>query len=164
MSDLTLRRYEPGDAEAVWDLHERALRAAGAYHEEFAYRDADVRNVEEEYLEPGGEFVVGERDGEVVAMGALQPASEVAYHDGGAATAVVRRMRVEPTLQRRGYGTQVLAYLEERAADLGFERLVLDATDEQAAAMAFYERHGYEETDRESIPVGEMVFYEKVLV
>ena len=26
LTGLTIRRYEPRDADAVWDLHERALR------------------------------------------------------------------------------------------------------------------------------------------
>lgn len=204
VSELAIRRYEPDDADAVWNLHERALRDAGAYDEEYAHLDADLRDVERAFLESGGEFVVGERDGEVgasdasetsrrsgesevfdldsngrsprerpaganreageiVAMGALQPAEEVDHHAGGASTGVVRRMRVDPAAQRRGYGTAVLERLEARARELGFERLVLDTTERQTPAMAFYEHHGYEEVRRESRPVVEMVFYEKSL-
>ena len=44
----------------MWDLHERALRDVGAYDEEYAHLDADLRNVESEYLDAGGEFLVGE--------------------------------------------------------------------------------------------------------
>ncbi|MFB6222712.1 MAG: hypothetical protein ABEH86_03440 [Haloarcula sp.] len=67
MADLSLRRYLPADADAVWDLHERALRDAGGYDETFAHRD-----------------------GVLVTMGAFQP------HADDPDEMVVRRMRVDP--------------------------------------------------------------------
>ena len=170
MPSLELRRYEPRDADAVWALHQRALRDIGAYDEEYAHLDADLRAVPEAYLDAGGEFLVGEAttgsDGSasdgVVAMGGLQPATAVDHHEADDA-GVVRRMRVDPDHQRQGYGSRLLAELEARAADLGFDRLVLDTTPRQTAAMALYESFGYEETHRETTPAGEMVFYEKLI-
>jgi ribosomal protein S18 acetylase RimI-like enzyme len=70
-------------------------------------------------------------------------------------------MRIDPALQRRGFGTPILDYLEARAPEPGFERLVLDATDAQPAALASYESHGYRETGREPSPAGEIVYFEK---
>ena len=123
------------------------------------------------YLDSGGEFLVGEpptgesrptTDPAIVAMGGLQPASTVDHHDAADA-GVVRRMRVDPVHQRQGYGSTLLRALERRAPDPGFDRLVLDTTPPQAAAMALYESFGYEEIRRESTPAGEMVFYAKHL-
>lgn len=168
MADFELRQYEPGDEEAVWDLHERALRDIGAYDEAFAHLDTDLRAVESEYLDAGGEFLVGElrasdTTSELVALGAIQPTSAVDHHETDVDAAVVRRMRVAPEHQRQGYGSQILRELEASAADLGFERLVLDTTPDQASAIALYESVGYEVQYRESTPAGEMVFYERVL-
>ena len=188
MAGLSIRRYELGDGSAVWDLHERALRDVGAYDEEYAHLDADLRNVESEYLDAGGEFLVGEverseasdrerggttrehgeRGGEksddgIVAMDALQPSSSVDHHESDPSAAVVRWMRVNPDHQRRGYGSQVLRVLEARTVDLGFEQLVLDTTPRQAAAVAPYESFGYVEERRESTPAGEMTVYGKSL-
>lgn len=188
MAGLSIRRYEPGDGAAVWDLHERALRDVGAYDEEYAHLDTDLRAVEAEYLDTGGEFLVGEverresadgergertrrhgeRDGEasddeIVAMGALQPSSKVDHHESDPDAAVVRRMRVDPDYQRRGYGSQILQVLEARAVDLGFKRLVLDTTPRQAAAVALYESFGYAEKRREATPTGELIVYGKEL-
>ncbi len=72
-------------------------------------------------------------------------------------------MRVDPDYQRQGFGSTLLAALEACAPELGFDRLVLDTTPRQAAAMTLYESFGYEETRRESTPACEMVFYEKYL-
>lgn len=182
MADLEIRRYESGDADAVWDLHERALRDVGAYDEEFAHLDADLRNVESEYLDAGGEpsdagrssgggsslggeFLVGEIDGEIVATGAVQPTSAVDHHESEDDTGVVRRMRVAPDHQGEGYGREMLEALERRARELGFERLVLDTTPRQEAAIGLYESVGYEEFDRGPVEVADhgMPFYEKDL-
>jgi ribosomal protein S18 acetylase RimI-like enzyme len=172
VSRLHVRQYEPPDADAVWDLHERALRDIGAFDEEYAHLDADLRRIPEAYLDAGGAFLVGQLDREdapseptpeIVAIGGLQPATAVDHHEQGPETGVVRRMRVDPDRQRQGYGSTILAELETRGADLGFSRLVLDTTPRQTAAMSLYESFGCEETRRESTPAGEMVFYEKLL-
>lgn len=163
VSDLTIRRYEPRDADSVWDLHERALRDVGRFDPEFAHLDADLRAIPDAYLDTGGEFLVGERAGEIVGMGALQPSAAVEHHDTDSGTAVVRRMRVDPDQQRRGYGSEILRALETRATELGFDRLVLDTMHDQTSAQGLYESFGYDRVGSESTPAGEMLFYEKVL-
>lgn len=163
VTTLAIRQYEPRDAEAVWDLHERALRDVGAYDEAYAHLDRDLRTITELFLDVGGEFLVGEVDDTVVAMGALQPATVVDHHEGGPATGVVRRMRVDPTHQRRGYGRTILSELEDRAVDLGFKRLVLDTTPRQTAARGLYEDFGYEERRREPTATGKLIVYGKSL-
>ncbi|MDS0260175.1 GNAT family N-acetyltransferase [Haloarcula sp. S1CR25-12] len=159
MGDLTVRRYDPADADTVWDLHERALRDAGGYDEAFAHRDTDLRDVTGAYLDAGGEFLVGERSGEVVAMGAFQP------HDTDDGAVVLRRMRVAPAHQRAGHGTRLLHELEARARKRGFERAELDTTPAQTTAVAFYEHHGYERIGREYVEAADttLLFYEKSL-
>lgn len=156
MADLTLRRYDPSDHDAVLDLHERALRDAGAYAEDLPDgAEADLDDVEAAYLERGGEFLVGERGGAIVAMGAFRPfegAEAFDYPERDVATAEIKRMRVAPDRQRQGYGERVLAALEERARESGFERLVLDTGVEMTAARSFYEEHGFEQVGREEFP------------
>ena len=159
VSDVSIRRYHPDDAEAVWALHVAALGDAGGYDEAFADLDADLERVVEEYLGTDGEFVVAEQGAEIVAMGGFQPDGD----DPDAA--VVRRMRVAPDRQREGLGSRVLAELESRAREAGFERLTLDTSTDMDAAMRFYEDHGYEEFDRERVAEADttLVFYEKEL-
>lgn len=145
--DLEIRRFRTGDAEAVRELNETALRDVDAYAE--GVTDGDLGTIEETYL-AAGEFLVGELDGEVVATGALKPAGDgtfaaeraLAPDDGPAAE--ITRMRVAPAHQRRGYGTRLLRRLEARAIELGYEVLVLDTTARQAGARRLYESFGYE--------------------
>jgi len=163
VTDLTIRRYEPRDADGVWDLHERSLRDVGRFDPEFAHLDADLRSIPETYLDAGGAFLVGQVAGEIVAMGALQPSAAVDFHDTDPDTGVVRRMRVAPDEQRQGYGAAILTALEARAPELGFDRLVLDTMHDQTAAQGLYEPFGYEEVGRGSTPAGEMLVYAKLL-
>jgi ribosomal protein S18 acetylase RimI-like enzyme len=151
-SDLTIRRFERGDAERVRELDERALREVNAYVDDPAVVkqmhpdgketfDEDLYDIEGRYLDAGGEFLVGLVDGEIVAMGALERESD--------ARAKLTRVRVQPEYQRRGFGQAILDELEARAMESGFEELVLDTTARQEAARAFYEANGYVEFQRE---------------
>lgn len=86
-----------------------------------------------------------------------------ALRRSGPQRAEIKRMRVAPASQRRGFGRRVLEHLETRAAELGYTRLHLDTTAEQRAAQALYRSHGYRETAREQRARFELIFYEKQL-
>jgi GNAT superfamily N-acetyltransferase len=139
---LTIRRYRLVDQEAVWSLHNLGLEQAGAHAGDGPWDD-DLRHIELAYLSSGGEFLVGTLEGRVVAMGALRRRS--------AEVAEVKRMRVHPDVQRRGYGRAILVALERRARELGYVRLVLDTTTRQQAAIALYQGHGFVATERTTV-------------
>ncbi len=149
---FSIRRYEPRDREAVWNLHNVALRDAEAHLGDGQWDD-DLHDIEGVYLENGGEFLIGEIGAEVVAMGALKKTSPD--------TAEIKRMRVAPKLQRRGLGQRMLSLLEERAADFGYSPLHLDTTVQQIAARVMHAKNGYMEMDRGRIGPFECVFMEK---
>ena len=152
---LRIRRYEPGDREAVWRLHNEALDAVGAHLGNGEWDD-DLHGIEGAYLEAGGEFLVGVLDGRVVAMGALRRISQE--------VAEIKRMRVEPALQGRGYGQALLDALHGRAAELGYSTLRLDTTVHQRVARSLYEGNGYGEARRGRIGPFDCVFYERSTV
>ena len=149
---MHIRRYEPGDKRAVRRLHDDALNEVGAHLGSGPW-DEDLDEIESVYLESGGEFLVGIRGGELVAMGALRRISPDA--------AEVKRMRVKPSLQRRGYGQTLLDALHDRAAGLGYSTLHLDTTVQQRAARRLYLKNGYREAGRGSVGPFECVFYER---
>jgi len=76
-------------------------------------------------------------------------------------------MRVEPSFQGRGFGTQMLEGLEERAKQLGINVLRLDTAAVQGPAVRLYEGHGYQLTHEGLLgPPGQKLktfFYEKHL-
>lgn len=151
---LAIRPYEPTDADAVWRVHEAAIRASPIpFHPDAP--DTDLRDVRAAYAD--GAFLVGLVDAAVVATGAYRPVDE--------STVELRRMRVHPDHQGRGYGRRMLAELERRAAAAGAGTVVLETHERLAAARGLYEDEGYRETGRESLPVGddELVAYAKEL-
>ncbi|MBX0297191.1 GNAT family N-acetyltransferase [Haloarcula nitratireducens] len=178
MDAVRFRRYDPRDADAVWTLHEWAMRETGTDPAEIPGTE-DLRDVEGRYLDVGGEFLVGvaggdatsrstgreppaTHDGRVVAIGGLLP-SEAGHDDERtvAGAAELHRMRVAPTHQRRGYGRALLARLEARAAELGYDRLLATTARSQPAAVAFYRDAGYDEVGRSKEAGYELVHFER---
>ena len=152
---MHIRRYEPTDHEAVWQLHNRALDAVGANAGNGPWDD-DLHAIETVYIDNRGEFLVGEFEGRIVAMGALMRTDD---HQ-----AQIKRMRTHPEFQRRGFGQQILSALERRAMDLRYARLHLDTTRKQVAAQKLYEKNGYVFAGEGQVGRFPCLFYEKVLL
>lgn len=138
--ELIVRRWTPEDQEAVIDLHVLGLRSTNAYAGRGPW-DADLEDVENAYLLNGGEFLVGLVSGRLVAMGALRIEADKGE---------IRRMRVHPEFQRRGFGQKILSMLEGHAAELGCKVILLDTSLVQTAAQALYRKNGYVEVGRKT--------------
>ncbi len=136
---IELRRFTEADTQAVWELHNSALGAAGAHLGNGPWDD-DLRSIRAFYLDDGGEFLVGFLEDRLVAMGALR-------HVNGT-VAEIKRMRVHPGFQRRGFGRLVLERLEDRARELGYRKLRLDTVaGKMDRAIELYRRMGFIEID-----------------
>ena len=151
---IEIRQYLPGDKNAVWTLHNEALAETGAQPGNGPWDD-DLHDIDGHYLSPGGSFLVGLVDGKIVAMGALKRIDEAAGE--------IKRMRVAPRHQRRGYGEAVLLALENLAQRLGLSQLKLETTDVQLAAQQLYKKNGYRETGRGRMNKFNVVYFEKSL-
>lgn len=150
-----LRRYTPADQEIVEHLHVFVIQQTGAYLGHGPWDD-DIYTIEEVYLKNQGEFLIGECDGLVVAMGALRRTSPE--------RAEIKRMRVLPEYQGRGYGQLILEALEARARALGYQMLHLDTSILQIPAQKLYEKNGFREVGRKTYQQLEVILYEKQLV
>ena len=148
-----LRSYTPSDREKVAAFHERILREAGAFAP--GPWDDDLKDIEGVYIRPGGCFVLLEENGALRAMGALKIHS--------AHIAEIKRMRVETSLQRQGFGQQILDYLVQFAKARAIKRLFLDTTHLQTAAQRFYVKNGFIEYERKALKGFTLILYEKCL-
>lgn len=151
-SVLEVRRFQDADAGAVWELHRSARddgqRSNGPW-------DEDLRSIRAFYIDDGGEFLVGELEGRLVAMGALR-------HVTGQ-VAELKRIGVHPAFQRRGFGRLLVERLEERARELGYRKLRLDTAVKQNAAQGLFLAEGYREVGRGQLAGVEVVYFEKPL-
>jgi len=151
---FTLRRYTPADREAVEHLHVHAMKQTGAYLGRGPWDD-DIYAIVETYLNNGGEFLIGEWDGVFVAMGALRRTT--------AERAEIKRMRVQPEYQGRGFGQIILTELEARARALGYKTLHLDTGVIQVPAQKLYEKNGYQRVGTDRFGDVDVIYYEKNL-
>jgi GNAT superfamily N-acetyltransferase len=157
--DVRFRSYEPRDALAVKDLNVAALRSIYPPYRNGPW-NGDLDEIENRYLK-GGDFIVGTLDSMVIAMGALRRVSD--------AVVEIKRVGVAPDYQGRGIGRALLTAMEARAAELGFNTIVLDTTEAQLVAQHLYRNHGYVESDRKPVVYSpevtlETIFYTKALV
>jgi len=117
--------------------------------------EAELMAIEDVYLRNGGEFLLGFIGERLVAMGGFKRLSE--------GRAEVRRMRIARDLQGRGYGTYLLRELERRAFQSGVRVLCLDAARRRSMTLAFYRKHGYQETGQSFYGAVETVQFRKGL-
>ena len=151
---MHLIRYRDDYREPMLALHRRALVGftLGMSQQE---DEADLMAIEQVSLSSGGEFLIGLLDDRLIAMGGFKRLSET--------SAELRRMRIERELQGRGYGTQLLRELERLAFQSGIRTICLAVARQRPLTLAFYRKHGYQETGCGSYGEVETVRFSKLL-
>lgn len=72
-------------------------------------------------------------------------------------------LAVSPQAQGRGIGAALLAFTESEARARGFDRITLYTNAAMTENIAYYPRHGYVETGRETVQDRRRVFFRKDL-
>jgi ribosomal protein S18 acetylase RimI-like enzyme len=151
MNNLTIRRYQEQDKEAIWQLHVDGLNQTSSFvsHPEL---DLDFENINGVYIERKGEFFVASLNNTIIGMGALKQIDTD--------TAEIKRMRVHFNHQGKGIGSMILEKLLVRAKELGYSKLILDTTEKQVVAQKMYEKHGFMRCNKNSIGSSNVLFYQ----
>ncbi len=150
--ELIFRTYENKDHTQVMLLHKEALLHANAYTGE-GHWDDDLLNIESHYLNNNGWFVVGERDDQIVAMGAFRKINDQ--------VAEIKRMRTLPALQGKGMGKKLLALLLGKLKEYGYTEVILETSDRQHAAEKIYTNAGFIPYKSENIRGLNCTWYKK---
>ena len=153
LDEITFRQFEYEDVGAVWRLHEEALRAVATFDE--VQEDKDLLDIQANYIDNGGDFIVGLIDGEIVAMAGFRKLTET--------QAELKRMRVKPELQGQGIGAKLLNMIEKLAKAHGYTTITLDCSEQQEVANNLYKRNGYEEYKRAKSGTSKIICYRKDL-
>lgn len=150
---LKIRGYRKSDNKDVWRLHILGLEQFKSYLG--GKWDKDLYTIEKIYLK-NGSFIIGELSKKVIAMGAFKKISDK--------KAEIKRVRVHPSYQKKGFEQAILEELEKRAAKLGYKILQLDTTNKQIPAQKFFEKNGYTKTKTERLEKYglDMIFYKKI--
>ena len=132
---LTFRSFEPPDANDLWELHLATMADEEAGKDDAFFQD--LRDIFQNYINPGGEFLIGILQETFVACGGYVPKSST--------TVEIKRMRVHPAHQGQGYGRALLRELEGRAQSHGFAVALVETTTIQRPALKLYQSSGYQQ-------------------
>lgn len=100
-------------------------------------------------------FYVYKSEGRIVGVAAL----EVEGEERGR----IHWVYILPEYQRRGIGTALVRYVEQKAKEIGLKRLRLLTVGQADWAVSFYKKSGYALADKVERPWGFDVFMEKEL-
>jgi len=100
-------------------------------------------------------FYVYKSEGRIVGVAAL----EVEGEERGR----IHWVYILPEYQRRGIGTALVRYVEQKAKEIGLKRLRLLTVGQADWAVSFYKKLGYALADKVERPWGFDVFMEKEL-
>lgn len=151
---IQVRRYSTADHDHVWRVHLLCISEAGVEPTHKHYHD--IFHIEEQYMQNGGEFLVGtDHHGNILAMGGLKRLDDN--------TAEIKRLRVHPSHQKKGYGQLLLSKLETCAAEFGFQQIYLDALSNQHGAHKLFQKKGYAEKGPAIIDGFNVIVFEKSL-
>lgn len=124
-----IRAAGPGDVAAVAAL-ETTLFGAEAW---------SVAQVRDELAGQTRQALVDERDGELVGYAVVMVLGDIAD---------LQRIGVRPDLQRGGVAAGLLAAGLQAARERGADRMLLEVSEANAGARAFYAESGFVELDR----------------
>jgi putative acetyltransferase len=135
--NYTIRSWQPVDRQAAAEVIKNALAEYGLGWEPDG-ADRDVLEVEQYYLDRGGEFWVIEDQAEIIGTSAYYP-----YHRGEQAVEI-RKMYLAPTARGQGLGKYLLGELERSILAHGYQEIWIETASVLAAAVKLYEANGYQ--------------------
>ena len=151
--EIAIRRYKPKDIPRILELHVLAIKSVPNLIVHDGHLIKDLHNIDTEYINNDGDFLVAENKGIIIGMGAIRRKDKNCGE--------IKRMRVDPKYWRNGIGQMILTRLEEIAGNKGYKRLVLDTSVFQLSAQKLYEKNEYKVIRREFIHGYECIIYEK---
>jgi len=130
LEEFRVRPFEPDDQEEVIRLwHDCGLVVP---------QNDPVKDIARKLQFQPGLFLVGEREGQIVA-------TAMAGYDGHRGW--INYLAVSPALQGSGLGRRIMEEAEARLRALGCPKINLQVRTSNTQVIAFYERIGYKRDD-----------------
>jgi GNAT superfamily N-acetyltransferase len=169
ISDVVVRAYQSTDQRQIRWLHDRTPNAGEVAIRPQRWPEAlnDIpTNFEAFWVAveqtPKGEAIVG-------ILGLTRPGSPAEatpvpeFMGATGTTGRIDYVRVAPERQRRGIGRLLTETVIDWARGRGYERLILEKTPQQEAAVALYRALGFTEKGRSMFGIYELVWFELTL-
>jgi putative acetyltransferase len=135
IDDVIVRRASNHDRDRVIGLVFSVLSEFGLPYDPES-RDADLNDIESNYIQPGGDFEVLEDPlGNLIGTVGLYTLDDD--------TCELRKMYFVPEIRGIGLGRYVLARMIEKARRVGFKRMQLETVRVLEAAVHLYVNAGF---------------------
>jgi putative acetyltransferase len=138
-SDVKIRPATNHDIERIKALVFAALHEHGLKPDP-EHTDADLDDIEGNYLRPGGVF-------EVIEDEAGNLLGTVGLYRMDDETCELRKMYFAPRLRGRGMGLRTLERTVQTARSMGFRRMTLETSSVLEKAIKLYTRFGFKPYD-----------------
>jgi N-acetylglutamate synthase-like GNAT family acetyltransferase len=125
---LSIRTANPDDENVTSILNELCLNLQERFGSNGKNSFIDWKNNNSNYV-----FIIAKLDNEIVGCGAIRPLSET--------TAEVKRMYAK--YPRKKIGQTILSFLEAKAKEIGYSKLVLETRIKNLEATQFYLKSDY---------------------
>ena len=100
--------------------------------------EADLLNIQEEYFESGGTFLILEdHESNTIAIGGLKKLDKETFK--------IRKMYVSKMFRGKGYGRYILTSLIQIAQSKGAAKIILETSTQMRAAINLYKSYGFNE-------------------
>ena len=132
--NITCRRANTRDSDTIGLILKRTL---AEYEIQLPdnYSFSDVENLEEVYLDSGGEFTVLLRDQTIIGFFALLPADNNQVE--------LKRLYLTAAERGKGLGKYLLDSALDKAGKAGHQRIYLETTSKFIEAVGLYRKYGF---------------------
>ncbi|NJK56101.1 MAG: GNAT family N-acetyltransferase [Pleurocapsa sp. SU_5_0] len=153
--NFTIRDWRKEDRQTAAEVIKTVLEEYGLpWQPELA--DRDVIEVEDAYLNAGGEFWVVEQDTVIVGTAAYQPIAR------GKNAVEIRKMYLLPEIRSKGLGKYLLLELEKAIAIQNYQEIWLETVTILKEAVKLYERNGYEPAEGVETARCDLVYFKRL--
>lgn len=143
LGGLEIRPIKKRDNPEIERVILESLKEYGAGLPDFQYEDPDIHRLYEATKEREGEYLIAERQGEILGGAGFAPLP------GGEATdCELQKMYLAREARGLGLGARLLRECLDRAKERGFTRCYLETMAHMVEARRLYERHGFEPVEK----------------
>ncbi|WP_141734822.1 GNAT family N-acetyltransferase [Oligoflexus tunisiensis] len=143
MKNTRIRPIQPADDAVTAAVIRQVLTEYGLNREGFAFVDAELEALHENYQPPRAAYHVAEVAGRIVGGAGFGP-----LLGGDDATAELKKMYLLPEARGLGLGRALMEELLPLVAAAGYTRLYLETMPSMRDAIRLYERYGFKPLDR----------------
>jgi len=136
-----LRDYKDGDESDIFTLLKISLKEYGLSVD--PETDADIVDINESYILPGGVFKVIEGGGKIIGSYGIFYITET--------TCELRKMYLYPEHRGKGLGKKMMEDAFLIATTLGFSKMVLETNSCLKEAISLYKKYGFTEYNPEHL-------------